>query len=219
MASIAHHLMGSAAYWLGAQADEIIASPSASVGWIGAVAIHSEHSKADEQEGITTTVIRHPEGKFGGNSHEPLSDKARAELQMMVDDMGTMFENDVAKARGVTPATVRSDYGQGGGMTAARAKAAGLVDRVATYDETLARLATGKVRPRIGLAATVEPVLGKVYLHQDDGTDEEVPEGAEATLTSTEGEPLPPIEETTDNEGEPDVELALLRAKNRGRTR
>ncbi len=152
MVSIANYGMASAAYYLGAQADEVIASPSSMVGWIGTVMVHQEISKMEAQKGITTTILRNPAGKFGGNEFEPLSDKARAELQEQVDDHSTMFVNAVAKGRGVTPATVRSNFGDGGGMSAARAKAAGLVDRVDAFDAAVARLATGKVQPRIGAA-------------------------------------------------------------------
>jgi len=136
--------MASAAYYLGSQADEVVASPSSMVGWIGTVLVHQEYSKADEMDGITTNIIRNPPGKYGGNRFEPLSDKARAEFQQQVDDSTAMFHNAVAKGRGVSVATVRESFGQGGGFTAQRAKAAGLVDRVDTFDGTIRRLATGK---------------------------------------------------------------------------
>lgn len=219
MASIANYCMASAAYWIGSQADEVIASPSAMVGWIGCVAVHTEYSKADEMTGVTNTVIRHPDGKYGGNEYEPLTDKARTELQQMVDDYGNKFETDVAKARSVPVATVRSDFGEGGGMTAQRAKTAGLVDLVATYDEAITRLATGKVVSR--RAAAADSVLQRVFLHRDDGTATELVPGPDGLVTADlggEGEPMPPLENESKAAAEQDA-LELLRLKARSRSR
>lgn len=156
--AISNYGMASAAYYLGSQADEVVASPSAEVGWIGTYTVHQDRSRALEDAGITTTIIRNPPGKAGGNPYEPLSDQARAEMQDSIDAYTEMFVSAVAKGRGVTPATVRSDFGQGGGMNAKAARAAGLVDRVATLDDTLARMEGGRVSMRtVADAVTPEP--------------------------------------------------------------
>jgi len=144
MVSIANYMMASAALYLGSQADELVASPSSVIGWVGTVMVHQEFSKMDELAGVTTTIIRNPPGKYGGNEFEPLSDQARTEFQAITDERTAQFTNAMARGRGVSAAKVRSDFGQGGGMTASRAKAVGLVDRVETIDETVRRMATGK---------------------------------------------------------------------------
>jgi len=190
--AIADYTMASAAYYLGAQADEVVASPSSDVGWIGTVLVHREFSKMDEAAGITTTIFRDPPGKYGGNEFEPLSDKAREELQQSVDDYSRQFHNAVAKARGVPVATVKADFGQGGGMTAARAKAAGLVDRVETIDETIRRLATGK-----GPASRGPSSVGLV----------DAPDGAAPAVAAA--EPSSPL----DRSKEAEAALALARAR------
>ena len=144
MVSIANYGMASAALYLGVQADEVVASPSSFVGWIGTVTWHTEFSKMDEMAGVKTTIVRDPAGKYGANEVEPISEKALAELQQQVGDLSAQFHSAVAKGRGVSVATVKSDFGQGGGMIAARAKAVGLVDRVETFDATVRRLASGR---------------------------------------------------------------------------
>ena len=154
MTSIAHYTMASASLYLGAQADEIVASPSAAVGWVGTVMIHQEFSRAFEMEGVTTTIFRNPPGKFGANSYEPLSDQARAECQAFVDEGSSQFHNALAKARGVSVATVKSAYGKGGGMPARLALEAGLVDRVASFEDTIRRLASGKAPAPRGTAVS-----------------------------------------------------------------
>lgn len=161
--AIADYCMASAAYYLGSQADEVVATPSALVGWVGTALVHMEYSKQEQMEGVTATVIRNPPGKLGANAHEPLSDQARAELQQQVDDYTAQFHAAVAKGRGVSVATVKAEFGEGGGMTAARAKAAGLVDRVETFDDTVRRMSAGRVGSRGSATALAEgggtPVL------------------------------------------------------------
>jgi len=65
----------------------------------------------------------------------------------------------------VSKETVLSDYGKGLTFTAPAARSAGLVDRVATMDETLKRLSTPQGRAAVMRAEYVEPVA-------DDGEAE-----------------------------------------------
>ncbi len=138
--ALANSLTASAAYWLASQADEIIATPEALTGSIGVFTMHDDYSKMMERIGISTTYISAGKYKTEANPDEPLSDEARDHLQEIVNDAYGLFVDDVARGRGVTPATVRSDYGQGRVLTANDAKAAGMIDRVATSDETMRRL-------------------------------------------------------------------------------
>ena len=139
--AVANSLCASAAYWIASQADEIVATPEAQVGSIGVFTWHDDYSQAMEQAGIKTTYISAGKFKTEANPDEPLTDEARAHLQTLVDSAYGLFVGEVAKGRGVTPAQVRSDYGQGRVLTAQAAKEAGLIDRIATADETLRRLA------------------------------------------------------------------------------
>ena len=81
---------------------------------------------------------------------EPLSDEERAVVQARVDDAYGQFVKDVARGRGVTPAAVRGGYGEGRALGAKDAKAAGLIDRIATMDETIARLTARPTRAGAG---------------------------------------------------------------------
>jgi signal peptide peptidase SppA len=154
--AIADYCMASAAYYLASQADEVVASPSSQVGWVGTIFKHTEFSKMNEMDGVTVTVIRNPPGKSQVNDVEALTEEAKADLQQRVDDYSVQFHSAVAKGRGVSVAAVKADYGGGGGMTAARAKAAGLVDRVESYDATVHRLATGRGPAPRGTSALVD---------------------------------------------------------------
>ena len=138
--ALANSLAASAAYWLAAQADEVVATPEALVGSIGVFTAHMDYSALMERMGIKTTYIHAGKYKVEANPDEPLTDEARGHLQGIVDEAYGLFVNDVAKGRGVSAATVRSDFGEGRVLTAKDAKAAGLIDRIAGYHETVARL-------------------------------------------------------------------------------
>lgn len=160
MVAVANGAATSAAYYLAAQFDEIVASPSSITGSIGVYTDHVEESAANEAAGIKPTRIRAPATKGEINDAEPLTDEARAHLQSLVDDYYEQFVNAVAKGRGVTAGEVRGGYGQGRELTAGRAKAAGLVDRIDTLDNTIRRLASGRGRAAMTAAPAAVPTNG-----------------------------------------------------------
>lgn len=171
--AVANGLMASAAYWLGSQASEVVAIPSGEVGSIGVVMPHKDISAALEKEGIKVRVFRSSKHKWAGNPFEPLSDEQAAEIKERVDAAGAQFDKDVAAGRGVSLATVRAGYGEGRVLDAKAAKAAGLIDRIATMDETIARLIGRKVSVSGGARAEVTESEDGRYL----SASVELPEG------------------------------------------
>jgi signal peptide peptidase SppA len=155
--AISNGLMASAAYWIASQADEIVCIPSGDVGSIGVYSVHQDLSEHLKQEGITITAIKAGKYKFEGNPFEPLSDEAREVMQARVDAAYAEFIKAVARGRGVEASAVKAGYGEGRVLKAKDAKAAGLVDRIATMDETLARL-TGSRGSGGGMRAEGEAV-------------------------------------------------------------
>jgi signal peptide peptidase SppA len=135
--AVASGMMASAAYWISSGARQITAGPLSSVGSIGVIQIHREESKADEQMGYTTTVMRAGKYKALGNPYEPLSDAARAEIQMKLDYTYGMFMSHVADARGLNYDVADARMGQGRVFIGQMARDAGLVDKVGTYGEAL----------------------------------------------------------------------------------
>jgi len=133
-------LAASAAYWLASQADEIVCLPSGTAGSIGVFSVHQDLSKALEKEGINVTLISAGKYKVEGHPFAPLSDEAKAVLQSRVDAAYGQFVKDVARGRGVSVADVRNGYGEGRALPAKEALAAGLIDRIATMDQTIGRL-------------------------------------------------------------------------------
>lgn len=156
--AVANTLAASAAYWIGSQADEFVASPSAAVGSIGVLTVHDDISKAAEMEGVKRTYISAGKYKAELNPFEPLSDEARSALQARVDGHYAEFVAAVARGRGVKAADVRGGFGEGRVVSAYGALTLGMVDRVETLDSVIARLARGG---RPGGGARAEPATGE----------------------------------------------------------
>lgn len=159
----ANTLMASAAYWIGSQADEITISPSGLAGSIGVFAAHDDYSGMLEADGVKTTLISAGKYKTEGNPYEPLTDDARAHMQELVDAMYASFTLDVSKGRGVPVDDVRNGYGEGRVLDAKAAVKAGLADRVATLEDTIAKAAQmaaerAPKRQRAALAASDPPI-------------------------------------------------------------
>jgi len=138
----AQYTMASAAYWIAAACTEIVAAPSARVGSVGVYAIHKDLSEKQKAEGVKLTYISAGKHKVEGNDSEPLSDDALASIQAMVDESYGQFVADVAKGRGISVDAVKSGYGEGRVVGSAEAKSLGMVDRIATLEETISRVLT-----------------------------------------------------------------------------
>lgn len=141
---VVHGMACSAAYHLIAQCDEIVSIPSGWSGNIGVFSAHQDLSELLKKEGVTITLIKAGKYKTENNPFEPLTDEGRAELQKRVDEAYSVFVKDVARGRGVDVSAVKNGYGEGRALTAKDAKAAGLIDRIGTMEDTLARLTGGK---------------------------------------------------------------------------
>lgn len=137
--AVANSLMASAAYWIASSADEVVATPSSYTGSIGAWILLIDETAAWESMGVKMQMVKAGKYKAIGNPYEPLTDEVIQRFQARVDDGYSQFVNAIARNRGTTAAAVRSDYGEGDVLNAPDAKAAGLVDRVATLAETVTR--------------------------------------------------------------------------------
>src|SRR5687767_6332321 len=136
----ARYTMASAALWIGAAATKVIGSPSARIGSLGAYAIHDDLSKALESLGVKRTYIASHPAKVQGNETTPLTDEGRAEIQAVVDQAAARFRLDVARGRSTTVENVKAKFGEGKMFSADDAAEIGLIDEVATFDQTISRL-------------------------------------------------------------------------------
>lgn len=139
----------SAAYWLASQADEVICTPGGLVGSVGVFLTHADLSEADRKAGLKVETIAAPAGKASAVPGSPLSDGARASLQRIVDATYGQFIRDIAAGRGCSTGKVEADFGQGHLVTAGDALRRGMVDSLATLDQTLRRLASTSGRDAV----------------------------------------------------------------------
>lgn len=138
--AVANTMAASAAYWLAAQADELVVSPSAEVGSIGVWSAHQDVSAMLEAQGRKITLVSAGKYKVEGNPFEPLGDDARAYIQSRIDAYYDEFVDAVARGRGAAAAAVRAGYGEGRMVGAREAVAQGMADRVETIDNVIAQL-------------------------------------------------------------------------------
>jgi len=152
-------MMASAAFWIGAAADEIVITPGGEMGSVGCYGMHVDFSEADAKAGVKTTLISAGKFKTEGNQFEPLSDEARAGFQKRIDEVYGMFVASLARSRGVSAATVRNGFGEGRMVGAKQALELGMADRIGTMQDTLKRLGVGAPDAQMA-ALSLEPDVG-----------------------------------------------------------
>lgn len=138
--AVINPMAASAAYWLASQATEVVSTPSGTAGSIGVFMAHDDISGMQTRTGIKTTLISAGKYKTEGNIFEPLTADAIVHFQNQVDEIYAMFVKAVASGRSVTQKAVKEQMGQGRMLLAGEALRAGMVDRIATLEETLTRM-------------------------------------------------------------------------------
>lgn len=127
-------LGASAAYWIASAADAIVASATAGLGSIGAVMAVYDPLKTKTQQ-IEFVSSQSPRKRL-----DPHTEAGKAGYQRIVDDLAEVFIGAVAAHRGVSEERVLSDFGQGGLLIGRHAVAAGLADRLGSFEATLSDL-------------------------------------------------------------------------------
>ncbi|MBX3480093.1 MAG: S49 family peptidase [Caulobacter sp.] len=135
----------SAAYWIAAQADRILAPNVGLIGSIGAVLVHENWSGALAEAGIEITAIQFGDKKTEGAWWGALSPTAKADLQAEIDQCGRNFIADVVAGRPVVTAeaalaTQAGVYLGDHDDPARSALALNLIDEIASEEEAFMAL-------------------------------------------------------------------------------
>jgi signal peptide peptidase SppA len=147
----------SAAYAVASAADRLDVTRTGEIGSIGVVAVHVDETGADAKAGLAWTFVFAGERKVDGNTHERLSERARATIQADVDRLYSEFCTLVAVNRKLDAAVVRgTDAAIYRGELAVRA---GLADRVGTLDLAIADMATELYQTASTTRTTVNSIL------------------------------------------------------------
>ncbi|XAI96334.1 head maturation protease C [Microcystis phage Mae-JY30] len=143
--AVVNDVAASAGYGIASSADEIVVSPTSVVGSIGVVMLHLDRSAEMAAKGVRPTLIHAGAHKVDGHPFAPLPEGVRADMQRDVMAFYDQFLGVVEAGRGKQRLSVKKAR-----ETEARtfigqdAIAAGLADRVASFEEVLADLS----RPR-----------------------------------------------------------------------
>lgn len=128
MDSMVNGVAFSAAYAIACIGETITATKHSEVGSIGVVATHFDYSAQLAQIGITPTLIFAGAKKVDGHPLQPLSQRAKADIQSGVNDTYATFVNHVASSRGLTPKNIRNT--EADTFRTDEALEMGLIDRV-----------------------------------------------------------------------------------------
>lgn len=138
-------IIASAAYWIGAAAEEVyISGPTVEGGSIGVVAAHVDISKYEEKIGFKTTEIYAGKYKRIASNYGPLTDEGKGEIQAQVDYLYSIFVNDVAKYRPQLSVDHLGAWADGKVFIGSQAIQAGLVDGMGSLDVFLESIAAGR---------------------------------------------------------------------------
>ena len=130
--AIANEAAFSAAYAIASACERIVMPRTAAVGSIGVIAMHVDQSQKDLQDGYQYTAIHAGSCKADGNPHFPLSDDAKARLQVEVNRLHDLFVGCVAQNRDLQEAAVRATEARW--YASAEAITLGLADEILTIE-------------------------------------------------------------------------------------
>ncbi len=153
----------SAAYWIAAQADRIVASGTAAIGSIGVITEHVDVSRWLEEAGITVTPLYSGAAKADFHDARPLAEDARVRIQDELDQLRSTFASSVAQARGLAVDAVMATEARV--FVGDAARDAGLVDAIGTLAEVRRTMADQGAR-QSPAAAMVARRAAKAKEHQ-----------------------------------------------------
>jgi len=136
--------MASAAYWVAAAADKVVASPSSTVGSVGADTVNTNYSEAAKAAGIKMIVIKAGQHKAIGVPGAEVTDAHQAHLQEGVDEIHADFKAAVLKTRKMVKAEDMEGQVFSGKQAAQRGLVTGLAD---SFNEAVAMWAENSIAP------------------------------------------------------------------------
>lgn len=131
-----HNMAASAAFWLAAQTDKIIAlNPTVEVGSIGVAVEIFDDSERDKKEGIKIHTIV----SSGAEDKRPDvgTKEGRDKIKDRLTEIHNVFVSRIAEGRGVSEETVREDFGKGGVLIASKALEVGMIDGIMDGDKMI----------------------------------------------------------------------------------
>ena len=132
-------IMASGSYYASIYANTIIANPGSIVGSIGVIMESANIEELMNTIGVKTQIVKQGTYKEAGTPTREWTPEERAELETLTKDTYELFVKDVAKARGLDISESK-EYADAHIFSAARAKSAGLIDRVGVISQAKAEV-------------------------------------------------------------------------------
>ena len=144
----------SAAYYISAPADRIIANPDTITGSIGVIWEFQNRSAFYEEEGTSFYISKSGDFKDMGGDWRGLTDEEKKYADQTIAEAYGRFVNEVAEDRNLSLSKVK-DLADGRVYTGAKAKELGLIDSFGSLDDAIdaaASLAGIKGKPEVTYA-------------------------------------------------------------------
>lgn len=125
----------SAGYWMASACHEIHSIRTGQIGSLGVYSVYLDDKKWLEKNGLKEIVFRSEQSP--DKNADPDTERGRGLVQVRMNDLFEPFLADVAQNREVTVEKVLSSFGKGDVLVAKKARAAGLIDKIVTFDEFL----------------------------------------------------------------------------------
>lgn len=126
----------SAAYYISAPADKILANPDTMTGSIGVIWEFQNRSKFYEKDGTSFYIAKTGELKDFGGDWRGLSDDEKQYADQVIEEAFSRFVKEVATDRNLSLSKVK-DLADGRIYTGAKAKELGLIDDFGSLDDAI----------------------------------------------------------------------------------
>ncbi len=151
----------SAAYWIAAGADHIIASPASDVGSIGVTMSYREIAESKEQEGSRWIDLSSGFFKDAGNPERTLREEEQAYFKGQVDTLHEYMVSQIARARPAISRAELAALADGRAWLGVDALAKKLIDELGSFHEAM-RYVESRARLEPGEAVLCAPQTGSL---------------------------------------------------------
>lgn len=170
--------MCSSAYAIGSAGDEIVISDTASIGSIGVIATAMDLTKQDAAMGISVALVTSGSHKADSNPHTPFTAEMRDAMQVSVDAMASVFFEHVGSMRGDRLSAKAAQALEAGVAVGNEAVAAGLADRISSWDQLISSLEAPPVQQ------IENAILPKAMAEPEKDKDEKKEDAVRASLVT-----------------------------------
>jgi protease-4 len=163
----------SAAYYISAPADHIIANPDTMTGSIGVIWMFENSSEYFDNEGVDFYVAKSGDFKDMGGNWRGLTDDEKQYSEEVVLEVFDRFIDEIADGRGLSRSEVK-DMADGRIYTGSRAVELGLVDETGNlYDAIDVAAELGGIKGKPTVSYRNKPSLSRILFGSTEGTDDQ----------------------------------------------